>query len=316
VGGAVDAVLAAARETGLLQDGRPVVAMLSGGRDSTCLLGVACELAGAANVTALHVNYGLRDAADGDEAHCRALCGALGVEIDVVRAANPGSTGNLQAWARDVRYAAAHARAAARGALLATGHTADDQVETILYRLAASPGRRALLGMSASDGPLVRPLLTVSREQTAAWCLERGEGWRDDESNSDERFARTRVRELLVPALEAVHPAARANVLRTAALLRAEGAVLDRLVAAEIDGDSVALERLAALETPLARLVIIELAERAAGTYVPQAGERLAEILALAARANSGEVHVGALVAARLQGGRLRMVRLPPRDGG
>ncbi len=313
---AADAVLAAVRETGLLAGERPVVALISGGRDSTCLIGVCCELLGPANVTALHVNYGLRDAADDDEAHCRALSDSLGVQLDVVHAERSGDSGNLQAWARDVRYAAGRERAASRGALLAAGHTADDQLETILYRLAASPGRRALLGMSASDGDLVRPLLGVSREQTATWCLEHGHSWREDESNSDERFARTRVREQLVPALVRVHSAAAANVLRSAELLRAEAAVLDGLVAAEIEDDSITVDRLAGLPQALARLVLIELAERAAGTYVPQAGERLSEILALAARSASGEVHVGALVAARLGGGRLRMVRLPPRAGG
>ena len=136
--------------------------------------------------------------------------------------------------------------AAQRDALIATGHTASDQVETILYRLAASPGRRALLGMAAARGPPVRPLLGVTREQTAAYCRERGLAWREDESNDDERFARTRVRHGLLPALRAVHPAAEANVLRTAALLREETELLDELVGAELAGGaSIALARLA-----------------------------------------------------------------------
>src|SRR3954471_11452861 len=129
---------------GLLEPGRPVVVLLSGGRDSVCLLDLAVELSGAP--AALHVNYGLRDEAAGDEAHCRALCERLGIELAVERAARPDDApGNLQAWARDVRYAAA--TEAAAGDLVAVGHTASDQAETVLYRLAASPGRRALLGM-------------------------------------------------------------------------------------------------------------------------------------------------------------------------
>jgi tRNA(Ile)-lysidine synthase len=150
---------------------RPVVVMLSGGRDSTCLLDVAVALQGSGSVSALHVNYGLRASSDGDAAHCAALCEQLGVELEVVRAervrAQPPS-GNLQAWARDVRYAQAERAARERDALIAAGHTASDQVETILYRLAASPGRRALLGMVASEGRLIRPLRAVTREQTAA----------------------------------------------------------------------------------------------------------------------------------------------------
>jgi tRNA(Ile)-lysidine synthase len=94
--------------TGLLERGRPVVVLLSGGRDSVCLLDVAVRLCGAGAVRALHVNYGLRAEADGDEAHCAGLCAALGVALEVHRAARPADApGNLQAWARDVRYAAA-----------------------------------------------------------------------------------------------------------------------------------------------------------------------------------------------------------------
>ena len=165
----------AVRTGGLFARDRPVVAMLSGGRDSTCLLDVAVALLGSAAVSALHVNYGLRADADADERHCAALCELFGVELEVVRAAGDApAPGNLQAWARDVRYAEAGRIARERDGLIATGHTASDQVETILYRLAASPGRRALLGMVASEGRLIRPLLGVSREQTATYCEARG----------------------------------------------------------------------------------------------------------------------------------------------
>ena len=67
--------------------------------------------------------------------------------------------------------------------------------------------------MAAAEGRLIRPLLALTREQTAAYCEERGLRWREDESNEDERFARVRVRDALVPALRAVHPAAERNVL-------------------------------------------------------------------------------------------------------
>src|SRR5215210_2072704 len=171
--------------TGLLAD-RPVAVLLSGGRDSVCLLDVAVALRGAPAVRALHVNYGLRAEAAGDEAHCAALCEALGVELEVTRAERPADApGNLQAWARDVRYAAAARLAAALGdARVAVAHTATDQAETILYRLAASPGRRALLGMEPRAGRLVRPLLQVTREETAAWCRARGLTWREDSTNA------------------------------------------------------------------------------------------------------------------------------------
>jgi tRNA(Ile)-lysidine synthase len=324
------------RAGGLFARDRPVLAMLSGGRDSTCLLDVAVALLGSASVSALHVNYGLRESSDDDERHCLALCEQLGVQLEVVRiersalqrplsasaedvpaAEEPpraSSSGNLQAWARDVRYAEAERVARERDALIATGHTASDQVETILYRLAASPGRRALLGMVASEGRLIRPLLGVTREQTAAYCVARGLEWREDESNDDERFARARVRAGLVPALRAVHPAAEASVLRTAALLREETELLDGLVTDELGGrSSIALARLQELPAALARMVVVRLAEDATGSYVPQAGARVHEILALGRRGGRAELHVGGQASAVIDKGVLQMIRLEPR---
>jgi tRNA(Ile)-lysidine synthase len=310
----------------LLPADGPVVAMLSGGRDSVCLLDLAVSLCGAPNVRALHVNYGLRPEADGDERHCRELCERLGVALEVVRAQRPAGAGNLQAWARELRYRAAEDLARRHEALIAAGHTATDQLETILYRLAASPGRRALLGMAPREGRLVRPLLELTRDQTAAYCRARGLSWREDSSNDSDQYARARVRNRLVPALDAVHPAARENVLRTAQLLREEAVLLDALVDAELERDfvfgehrgrgeepSVAIERLRDLPQALARLVVIRLAEEVAGTYVPQAGARVQEILALARRGGRAELHVGGLVGAVIEHGRLRMVKLPPR---
>jgi tRNA(Ile)-lysidine synthase len=304
------------RTSGLLPLGRTVVAMLSGGRDSVCLLDVAVALLGAELVRALHVNYGLRAESDGDEAYCRKLCSELGVEIEVVHAARePGASGNLHAWARGLRYRAAMELAVGHDAQIAAGHTATDQVETILYRLAASPGRRALLGMPANTGRLVRPLLGITREQTASYCLERSLVWREDESNNSPDYARARVRHGLVQALDAVHPAAQANVLRTAVLLREETELLDALVDAELKGgSSIAIERLSELPAALARLVIIRLAEDVSGTFVPQAGERVGEIIALAGRSGRAELHIGGLASAVLVNGQLRMVRLPPRS--
>jgi tRNA(Ile)-lysidine synthase len=338
------------RAGGLLPADTQIVAMLSGGRDSVCLLDLAVSICGVENVHALHVNYGLRAEADRDERHCRELCERLGVALVSVRAQRPAGAGNLQAWARELRYqeaarlaqeldagepagggagagprrAGAMEAASVAGeagadlrradALIAAGHTATDQVETILYRLAASPGRRALLGMAPRDGRLVRPLLELTREQTADYCRARGLEWREDASNDSEQYARARVRNRLVPALDAVHPAAQQNVLRTAELLREEAEVLEDLLEAELQGaSSIALERLRELPAALARLVVVRLAEQAAGTYVPQAGARVPELLALGARGGRAELHVGGLVGAVIEDGRLRMVKLAPR---
>jgi tRNA(Ile)-lysidine synthase len=303
-------VLERVAATGLLTADRPTVVLLSGGRDSVCLLDVAVGLQGADAVQALHVNYGLRAEAAGDEEHCARLCETLGVALEVTRAERPEEApGNLQAWARDVRYAAGARLAAAAGARLAAAHTATDQAETILYRLAASPGRRALLGMEASSGRLVRPLLEITREETAAWCRARGLPWREDATNAGHRYARGRVRGGLVPALRAVHPAAERNVIRTAELLRDEAEVLDVVVDTALAcRDRIAVEHLAALPRALARLVVRRLAESATGDLCPRAAGRLDDILAL----GDGALDLGAGARAVVEDAVLRCERTPP----
>lgn len=282
-------MLAAAREQGLLATGSPVVVMFSGGRDSTCLLDVAVQIAGADAVSAVHANYGLRAAADADERHCADMCERLGIQLDVRRPARPDgvptakpSVGNVQAWAREERYRAAFELALARDADVAAGHTRSDQVETILYRLASSPSRRALLGMRARDGVLVRPLLGFTREDTEAYCTQRGLRWRDDESNESAAYARNRIRRDLVPALERAHPAAQENVLALAEILRGEADVLDEIVATALDGrDEIELARLRELAPALQRLVIQRMADQVLGRPAAGAARRADEVAAL-----------------------------------
>jgi tRNA(Ile)-lysidine synthase len=307
-----DAVLEQVRAGGLLPAGAPVVVLLSGGRDSVCLLDVAVQLAGADAVRALHLNYGLREEAGADEAHCAALCERLGVRLVVQRPQRPQGGGNVQAWAREARYAAA-ARIAHETdppAAIAAGHTADDQVETILYRLASSPSRRALLGMRPRDGLIVRPLLGLTRAQTTAWCEARGLPWRDDVTNAGTRYARNRVRHALVPALREAHPAAESNVLALAALLRDEAEVLDALVRDQLgpDGRTIELERLAALAPALRRLVVQRLADDAAGRPVPGAARR-ADAVAALRRQGSARLDLGGGVQAVAEYGLLRAER-------
>jgi tRNA(Ile)-lysidine synthase len=306
-------MLDAVREGGLLPAGAPTVAMLSGGRDSVCLLDLVVRLLGPDAVTVIHVNYGLRDDSNLDEEHCTALCARLGVELELERPRRPEGPGNLQSWARDTRYAAAAQLALGRGATIATGHTADDQVETILYRLASSPSRRALLGMRERDGSLVRPLLGFTRKQTTAYCEERQLKWRDDPTNAEGAYARNRVRHGLAAALAEVHPAAARNVLRTAALLRDEAEVLDSLVDAELGANgaergTIELSRLAELPSALRRLVVQRLADRAAGRPVPGAANHADQVAALR-RTGTAMLDLGGGVRAVVERGVLRAER-------
>jgi tRNA(Ile)-lysidine synthase len=285
---------AVVRAEGLLAPGRPVVILLSGGRDSVCLLDLAVRVAGAPAVSALHVDYGLRPGSSADADHCAVLCERLGVPLHVHRPAG-APEGNVQAWARDQRYAVAAQLALQRGADVAAGHTAGDQVETVLYRLAASPGRRALLGMRPREGRLVRPLLRVTREETAAHCRAHGLAWRDDPSNDDEAFARNRIRHRLLAELRAVHDAADANILRTLDVLRDEAEVLDAVVDQALRDagwrgrGGVSAAALADMAPALRRLAF----QRLAGERAPAVGARVDEVLAMAGGGGTRSLDLG-----------------------
>ncbi len=241
-------------EHGVLAPGEPVLALVSGGADSLCLWGVLCDL--GYDVEALHVEHGLRGAAGlADAAHCSAL-GATVVPVDL-----PDGP-NLEARAREARYAAARERADGRP--IATGHTLTDQAETVVYRLASSSGPRAVRAMRPRSGEIARPLLCVTSDETREWCVRRGLRPCIDETNADRRIRRNLIRHEVMPALRRVHPGAEVNLARSAELL----AELDELVsalAAEHVEDELDLEQLAALPVALQSLVLREAAERAAG---------------------------------------------------
>jgi tRNA(Ile)-lysidine synthase len=256
----------AARASGLIHSGEPLIVLLSGGADSVCLLDCAQRL--GAQVHVLHVNYGLRPGSDADEQFCRLLCDRMGVGLTVERVTL--REGNLQAQARQARYEIAERLAAEHACDFAAAHTASDQAETVLYRLAVSPGSRALLGMAPRRGRLVRPLLEASRDDTREYCRARGLTWRDDPTNEDPRFARSRLRHDVLPVLRALSPAAERTIAETSFLLRDERLVIERAadgVIAQL-GIPTPLEALRLEPIGLARTALVRLAERAAGSAV------------------------------------------------
>jgi tRNA(Ile)-lysidine synthase len=266
----------------MIEPGKPLLVLLSGGADSVCLLDIALKR--GADVSVLHVNYGLRDSADEDEAFCRELFPGLIVE----RVTLPAGA-NVQAAAREARYALAEQHAVAD---YATGHTLSDQAETVLMRLCSSPGRRGLLGMEPRRGRLIRPLLHMTRAETEEHCRAAGLEWRTDPSNFDARFTRARVRHELLPLLERIAPGAERTIAETARLLRDEAEALDALLP---ETDSLA--EIAALPPALGRLVL----RRLAGAPV-----RVDELLALGDRGGTVTLDVGQGLRAVVEYGRVR----------
>ncbi len=292
--------LEAARESGLVREAEPLLVMVSGGGDSVALLDVAVRL--GADVSVLHVNYGLREGAAEDEAFVRDLCDQLGVPLAVERV-QLGTEGNLQERARDARYALAESLT---GGDFAAAHTASDQAETVLYRLAVSPGSRALHGMSPRRGRLVRPLLAVTREEVREYLRARGREWREDPSNADRRFARARVRHDVIEALRELSPAAERTIAETVRQLRDEAEVLDAVVTEAVrelgGGPAVLLAALREHPPAVRRLVLRKLAGQALSQ------RELDEILALSER-GSKSLDLGDGLRAVSEYGTLRFTR-------
>jgi len=186
--------------------GEHVLVAASGGPDSTALLAGLAELAPQRGLalTAGHVDHGLRGAESAAEGRAvAALAARLGTGFVSRAASVPGGPG-LESRARVARYRALAAMATGVAATrIATGHTRDDQVETVLMRLLRGAGRRGLGGIRPVRGRLIRPLLDATRADVRRYLAERELPFAVDRTNADLRLTRNRVRRLLVPFLEA-----------------------------------------------------------------------------------------------------------------
>lgn len=321
--GALDTLREAAEASGLVNSSSDGVVMVSGGADSACAAAALAAIVGPERLHALHVNYGLRDAANADEQTARRLCAALRVDLHVERVGRDKlGPGNLQAAARAARYLAAERLRVRFGVTwIATGHTRSDVAETVVYRLAKSPGSRALLGMSPRSGRVIRPLLGLSRAETRSLATDAGLPFCDDASNSDPAFARNRIRAEVLPALAKLSPETERNIAETRAELGEEAALLERVAfeALERAGTAPGDTRLDAgalrgWEPALQRLALRSLAERAAGRQVALGRGRAAEIARLAAGPEGGEIQIGGGISAVCESGSVSFRVLDPLD--
>lgn len=195
------------RRYDLIPERGELTCLVSGGADSTCLFHVLRDL--GYGVSALHVNHGLRGA--DSEADARFCAEQLGAEVV------DGRGGTTEQELRAIRYSFATDR------LRATGHTASDQVETVLYRLVSSGSTRGIKPRR-EDG-VVRPLLELWRNETEDYCRAHGLPYRTDWSNADTK--RGLIRNEILPRLRELHPGAERNLLR---LARGEPSPLDELL--------------------------------------------------------------------------------------
>lgn len=225
-------------KTGLIPPGATVLVGYSGGADSTFLLYALYRL--GYPIVAGHLHHGMRPEADDELERCRSFCEGLGVRFEAGRADVPllakhGKMG-LEEAGRLARYDFLN-RVALRLDLdlIATAHTMDDHVETVILNLIRGSGLSGLAGIPAQRGNIVRPMLGISRSETRAFCEEMGLPFHDDPANADPAFARSRLRLTVIPELEKIQPALFETVSRLAAIAASEDAYLDRLAASALE---------------------------------------------------------------------------------
>lgn len=277
--------------------GAHVLVAVSGGCDSVSLLHLlrfAADDAGL-RLTAAHFDHAMRPGSERDAAWVRGLCGAWGVPLVTERAAAAPRT---EEEARDARYAFLRRVQAERGAdFIATAHHADDQAETVLFRVLRGTGIPGLAGIPPRDRTgLIRPLLHFPRAEIVRYARGKGLAWREDPSNAAADFARNRIRLRLLPWVErTVAPGARRSLARLAELAREEEEAWDAVLAPlleeavrEEDGALVLVrERLAAYDWRIAARVL-RAALRRLGPPPDRAGTRMA--LQFISHAPSGRV--------------------------
>jgi len=226
-------ILRTIRAHELVRPGELVVCAVSGGPDSMALLHALWELAARLGVRleVATVDHGLRPEARAEGELVRARAQALelpwhGLVVDVAAARRARGRGpSLQDAARRLRLEALEALAERRGAArVALGHQADDQAETVLFRVVRGTGLPGLAGIPYARAPFIRPLLDVSRAEIARYLVRRSIPFVEDPSNGDARFARARIRHRLLPLLAEENPRVREALVGLAAAARAAGA--------------------------------------------------------------------------------------------
>ena len=224
-----------------LPEGRLLIG-LSGGADSVALLLTALldPDRNGTNLCAVHVNHGLRGGeSDADEAFVRTLCQEKGIPLEI-RRPDLGGRRDENA-AREARMACFRRIMADTGAgALLLAHNRDDRAETFLMRLLRGSGTEGLACMGETETRMgfriLRPMLSLGREEIRTALREDGIPWREDSSNEDERYLRNAVRKKLIPLMNSLAPGASARIAHTASLAQADQEVLQTLAERALDG--------------------------------------------------------------------------------
>ena len=201
------------RENRLIAEGDKVLVAVSGGADSIALLHLLQRLSGTFpfSLVAAHLDHCLRSESQEDAAFVTAVCRGMGVELvseqcDVAALATELGTGLEEAGRQARRDFLERIAGTKKCSVIALAHHADDQAETILFRMLRGSGLSGLAAMRLQTGVYIRPLLVFSRAQLRDYLQQHDLAWREDASNSDLSFSRNRIRHQLLPLLEQFNP--------------------------------------------------------------------------------------------------------------
>lgn len=237
------------KEQALLSPGDKVIAAVSGGADSVAMLFALYLLRDELGITleAAHFNHHLRGAeSDRDEAFVTDFCGRYGIPLHLGSGRIVSGKKGLEAAARDARYAFLR-RLPGK---VATAHTADDNAETVLMRLIRGTGLKGLGAIAPVSGNVIRPMLTVTRDDVEAFLKEYALPHVEDSSNAEDDFLRNRIRHGILPLMRAENPRIGENLSAMALLLRQDEACLQAMIPEEQMPD---VSRLKAMEPALRR---------------------------------------------------------------
>lgn len=317
---------ATVRAFDMFAPGDLVLVCVSGGPDSVCLVESLVRLRRlfGMRLAVLHVDHGLRHDSAADATYVRRLSTRLGLPFEhVVAVGGPARGSSVEAWAREQRRTASLAVAREMAAdRIATGHTLDDQAETVLMRVLSGAGAAGAAGIPPVLGPWVRPLLDVRRAETEAFCRALRLRPRQDPTNRDPRYLRNAIRLRGLPALErATGRDVREALARTGALLREDDAELSRVAGeafddlARVEGPrgATAVELPAAALTALPPAIAARVVLRAAHTIGVVATRADVEaVVDLAAGRPGRERSLSAGLRARRLGAYVRLARPSP----